>query len=149
MEPLRPRFWEKYALQDLNETEWEKLCDGCAKCCLIKLEDDDRGDVYYTRVACELLNLDNCRCSDYSSRHAKVSACVALSTKYREALAWLPDTCAYRLLDEGKPLPLWHPLLSMDPDSVHRSGNSVMGKVFSACHIHPDELEDHIIHWVN
>lgn len=141
-------FWQTKTLQEMDSKEWESLCDGCARCCLIKLEDADDGGIYYTQVACQYLQQDSCRCSHYENRQEKVPTCLWLTPDNVAELNWLPDTCAYRLIDEGQPLPDWHPLVSGDPQSVHRAGISVKDKVFSESNVHNDELEEHIIHWV-
>jgi len=141
------KFWEEKSLEHLTTSEWESLCDGCAKCCLHKVQDDDTDEVYYTNVACKLLG-DGCRCTDYPHRSEQVSDCIVLSKDNLEVLQWMPDTCAYRLVHEKQPLPSWHPLISGVADSVHTSGESVKGKYISESFIHPDELEEHIIHWV-
>jgi uncharacterized cysteine cluster protein YcgN (CxxCxxCC family) len=121
-------FWTK-PLDELTRPQWEKLCDGCGRCCLVKLEDEDSGEIYHTSVGCDLLDGDTGRCRDYARRQRKVPDCVRLTMKTLEAIAWLPPTCAYRLRAEGKPLPDWHPLLTGDPDSVHEAGVSVRGRV--------------------
>ena len=141
-------FWEQKSLSEMNHEEWESLCDGCAKCCLHKLEDEDTGDVYYTDIACRLLDIRSCRCSDYAQRKAKVADCLVLLPQEVSDVHWLPDTCAYRLLAESQPLPQWHPLVSGDKKSVHTAGVSVCGKVVSEKSIHPDQYEDRIIHWI-
>ena len=139
------RFWEEKPLAKMNKREWESLCDGCGRCCLNKLEDDDTGEIFYTDVACKLLDLDSCRCSDYRHRVKRVPDCLVLNMDHPEYFVYLPDSCAYRRLHEGKPLPDWHPLLNGNADSVHHAGISVCGSCISEEHIHPDELEDRII----
>lgn len=109
----------------MTHTEWESLCDGCGRCCLHKLEDDADGRMYYTRVACELLDISTCRCKDYANRQKTVPDCIQLSVEQAHFFDWLPDTCAYRLLAEGEPLPEWHPLITGDPQSVIDAGISV------------------------
>jgi len=121
-------FWEK-PIEDLTRAQWEKLCDGCGRCCLIKLEDEDTGAIHHTSVACKLLDQGSCRCGDYAGRKKIVPDCVRLTLEKLSKIKWLPPTCAYRLRFEGKSLPSWHPLLSGDPDSVHRAGVSVQGRV--------------------
>ena len=141
-------FWETKTLQQMNREEWESLCDGCAKCCLIKLEDEDTSEVFYTKVVCSLMDEKTCRCTDYQHRHQRVPECLWLTPEYLDTLQWLPSTCAYRLLYEGKPLPQWHPLVSGSTETVHQAGISVRGRVLSEDYVHPDGLEEHIIHWV-
>ena len=117
------KFWEKKSLSAMTQKEWEALCDGCGKCCLNKLEDDETGEVEMTRIACRLLDDQSCLCSQYSIRHQFVPECIVLTPKtLKENMYWLPQTCAYRLLSEGRPLFDWHPLVSGDPASVHRAG---------------------------
>lgn len=144
MEP----FWERKTLTELDATEWESLCDGCGRCCLLKLEDADSGEIAYTGIACRLLDIRRCRCRDYGHRQQHVSDCQVLNPVVVSATGWLPDTCAYRLMAEGKPLPDWHPLISGDPDSVHAAGISVRDRVVSEEFVHPDALADHVVRWV-
>jgi uncharacterized cysteine cluster protein YcgN (CxxCxxCC family) len=125
---MSEKFWQTKTLAEMSETEWESLCDGCGKCCLIGLEDADTGEIYLTDVACKLLDIKLCRCSDYDNRKAKVPDCVKLTPANVAELGWLPKTCAYRLVHEGRPLLAWHPLVSGDPDSVHKANVSVRGK---------------------
>jgi len=143
---LSRRFWERKPLTKLNQQEWEALCDGCGKCCLNKLEDADTGDVALTRVACRLLDDESCRCTQYDIRHQFVPECIVLSPKNLDEHAyWMPQTCAYRLLWEGKSLPEWHPLLTGTPKSVHDAGVSVQGWTVSEFETPEDDWEDHII----
>lgn len=136
-------FWRRKTLAEMTTAEWESLCDGCAKCCLAKLEDIDTGELHWTNVACRLLDLGTCRCSRYAERARLVSDCVQVTADNIEDLFWMPSTCAYRLLAEGKDLPHWHPLVSGDPDSVHRAGISVRGRVISERRAGP--LEHHLL----
>ena len=133
----------------MTPTEWESLCDGCAKCCLHKLEDEDTGNIFITDVACQLLDLESCRCRDYENRFIKVPDCFRLTPENLSQQDWLPETCAYRLLYEGKPLPSWHPLVSGNDQSVHLSGTSVSGRVVTEQSVQPDDMEDHIVHWID
>ncbi len=144
MGEVRPsaKFWER-PLASLDRTEWEALCDGCGKCCLHKVEDEDSGAIYPTNVACKLLDLTTARCRDYRNRRAYVPDCIRLSPKLVEQLDWLPDSCAYRLRLADKPLPEWHYLLSGDREAVHRAGASVVGKAISETVAGP--LENHVI----
>ena len=135
-------------LHEMTPEEFESLCDGCGKCCLHKLEDEDTGDVYYTKVACRYLDHDTCRCSQYSQRQQLVAECAVLTPESVKDTYWLPETCAYRLVAEGLPLFDWHPLVSGDPDSVHAAGMSVAGKVLAENAVAADDLEDYIVRWV-
>lgn len=137
------RFWEDKPLEALDRAEWEALCDGCGKCCVHKLEDEETGELFATNVACKLLDRHSGRCSDYRHRRAYVPECVRLTPKLARTLDWLPDSCAYRLRAEGKPLPDWHHLVSGDPEAVHRAGMSVRGWTVSEAEA--GELEDHIL----
>ena len=137
------RFWEDVPLEKLDRAQWEALCDGCGKCCVHKLEDEETGELHATNVACRLLDRRMGRCSDYKHRHAYVSECVRLSTSNVATIEWLPSTCAYRLLDEGRPLEDWHPLISGDPLSVKRAGHSVSG--WTVSEDDAGDLEHHLI----
>ena len=141
-------FWQRKSLAEMSNAEWESLCDGCGRCCLVKLEDEDTAATYFTDVGCRLLDGQSCRCRDYSHRSEKVDDCVRLTPKVVHEIKWLPPTCAYRLLDEGKDLYWWHPLVSGDPDSVHQARISVRGRVRDCEDDVPDEtLEDRIVDW--
>ena len=143
---LRPRFWETYPLDKLNRAEWEAVCDGCGKCCLNKLEDEDTGEVALTCVACRLLDDQSCRCAQYPIRHQFVPECIVLTPKTLiDNMYWLPLTCGYRLLHEGRPLYDWHPLISGDPETVHAAGVSVRGITIPEFEVDEDDWEDHII----
>ena len=141
-------FWLAKTLQGMTPAEFESLCDGCGKCCLHKLEDDDNGDVYYTNVACRFLDHSSCKCQTYNSRQQAVAACVVLTPSSVRDTYWLPDTCAYRLIDAGIPLPNWHPLVSGDPESTHKAGMSVAGKVLHENSVNLDDLEEYVVRWV-
>ena len=139
------QFWLHKSLEQMNDVEWESLCDGCGRCCLIKLEDDDSGEIVYTNVACRLFNEVRCDCSDYHQRTEQVLDCLVLRPLTAPLLAALPHSCAYRRLAEGRGLADWHPLISGDPDSVHQAAISVRGQVISEEYVHPQQLQDHII----
>ena len=128
--PVKP-FWETKSLAELSDSEWESLCDGCGRCCLIKMEDEDSGEYYFTDVACRMFDAQSCRCRDYARRDEEVPDCVRLTPENAGALGWMPPSCAYRLLAEGKKLPYWHPLMSGDRESVKQAGASVEGRVFA------------------
>ncbi len=138
------RFWETKTLEQMTAQEWESLCDGCARCCLIKLEDIDSGDVYFTQIVCELLDQQTCRCTHYAERSKRVPTCVTLTPDKTRELDWMPDTCAYRMLAEGKSLPEWHPLVSGTPASVIAAGVSVRGQVISETEVPESEWETYI-----
>lgn len=146
--PAKP-FWELKPLAEMTTAEWESLCDGCGKCCLHKLEDEETGDVYYTDVACRYLSAESCRCTHYSERNHLVPECIVLTPADVDVFYWLPGTCAYRLVAEGKPLPAWHPLITGSASSVHAAGISVKGRVTPELSVHPDDYEEHIVHWVD
>ena len=140
-------FWRRKSLAEMTPEEWESLCDGCGKCCLVKLEDADSGAIHHTDVSCHLLDLGSCRCGDYARREEIVEDCVVLTPETVGDLSWMPSTCAYRLLAEGKDLAWWHPLVSGDPESVHRAGISVRGRAVTEARVPDAELEDHIVTW--
>ncbi len=140
-------FWKTKGLEALSRQEWESLCDGCGKCCLVRLEDEDTGKVATTRLACRLLELKTCRCSDYEHRAERVPDCVVLTAGRVHAFSWLPPTCAYRLVAEGRDLPWWHHLVSGSRETVHEAGVSVLGRVISESVVDPDTAVDHIVGW--
>ncbi len=143
-------FWRSKTLEEMTRAEWESLCDGCGRCCLLKLEDEDDGAIAYTRIACRLFDSATCRCGNYDLRSKLVPGCVQLTpTSIREAAYWMPETCAYRRLAEGRGLPEWHPLITGDPQSVHDAGISVQGWTIPEYEVHEDDYEDHIIPGMN
>lgn len=137
-------FWKTKSLQAMSRAEWESLCDGCGRCCLVKLEDEDTGEIHFTDVACKLLDGHSCRCKDYKNRRSIVSDCIKLNARNVGELNWLPETCAYRLLDEGKDLAWWHPLVSGDPETVVKAGVSMRGRTVSEADVRPMDLIDRI-----
>lgn len=145
---VEERFWESKKLTEMSAEEWEALCDGCARCCLIKLRDADTNEILYTNIVCNLLDVFRCRCRDYKNRNTLVPSCVVLSPEVVEKLDWMPKTCAYRLLSEGKNLPDWHPLISGDPESVHRAGISVRHRVILEKDVDITQIEDYIVDWL-
>jgi len=140
-------YWRTKSLEEMTSAEWEALCDGCGRCCLNKLEDWDTGEIVFTSVACALLDAGTCRCRDYENRAAVVPDCVQLSPQAVRELTWLPATCAYRRLAEGRDLAWWHPLVSGDPTSVHKAGISVRGRVISEEGIAVEEYEAFVVEW--
>ncbi|MDR3538355.1 MAG: YcgN family cysteine cluster protein [Acetobacteraceae bacterium] len=139
------KFWKTKQLEEMSPQEWESLCDGCGRCCLHKLRDDDTQALSFTNVACRLLDPDTCRCSKYERRRRFVPDCVSLTPATVREIDWLPPSCAYRRLAEGKDLAWWHPLVSGDPETVHRAGISVLGRFVSERWAGP--LEHHIVDW--
>lgn len=138
-------FYKRKTLAQLDQQEWESLCDGCGLCCLQKLEDEDDGSVYYTRIACKLLDLNTCQCTNYAKRRDFVPDCIQLSPDQAESFKWLPPTCAYRLVSEGKDLPLWHHLVCGDKDAVHHERISQAGRMLSELKVSEDDWEEHLI----
>ena len=141
-------FWKTRTLEQMSPEQWESLCDGCGRCCLVKLEEEDTGAIHATDVACTLFNAGTCRCKDYEHRAIKVPDCVTLTPHEVRTLAWLPPTCGYRLVAEGQDLKWWHPLVSGTPDTVIEAGVSVRGKVFaSEDDVPPAKLVDRVTKW--
>ena len=145
---LRPRFWDRIPLSEMTEEEWEALCDGCGKCCLNKLEDAETGEVAYTNVACRLLDIENCKCTDYANRAKIIADCIVLTADDPEPYERLPDSCAYRRLAEGRGLADWHPLVSGDAQSVQRARISVRGRVISETAVDIEDIEHRVIRWL-
>lgn len=139
-------FWKTKQLHEMSDPEWESLCDGCGYCCLVKLEDEETSELYVTNVACRLLDTETCRCRDYLHRTSLVPQCLVLSPDKPELFKLLPHSCAYRRLSSGLDLEPWHPLVSNDKTSVRRAGISVCDYVISEEYVHPEQLQDHIIH---
>ena len=138
-------FWQTKTLKQMSKQEWESLCDGCARCCLHKLEDEDTDEVYYTDIHCRYLDKGDCSCTVYETRNVKVPECIWLTPEQAESFHWLPDTCAYRLIAEGKSLYDWHPLVSGDPNTVHTSEISLQGKGVPDDKVPEEEWQSHII----
>ena len=128
---MNDQFWKRKSLAEMTAVEWESLCDGCGMCCMLKVQDEDTGDVFYTDVACRLFDIETCRCTDYANRSKKVPDCLVLTPGEKDAYEWLPDSCAYRRLANGQDLPGWHPLVTGRPESVHEAGISMQGKAIS------------------
>ena len=145
MAEIRAKFWERLPLEELNETEWEALCDGCGLCCLVKLEDEDSGRIYFSNLTCALLDGDACRCSDYQNRFSKMPDCRAITPQSLREIEWLPPSCAYRLREQGRLLFSWHPLISGNRESVHEAGISTRGWTISEEGIEFDDYEDYIV----
>jgi len=148
VKPLRPQFWKVYPLEQLSPEEWEALCDGCGLCCLVKLEDEETQEVAYTKVACKLLDCKTARCSDYTNRKQQVPDCIQLTPEKLATIHWLPPSCAYRLLSEGKNLPSWHYLNTGSRQSVMKAKKSATGRCISELDIEEDQIEEYIVRWV-
>jgi uncharacterized cysteine cluster protein YcgN (CxxCxxCC family) len=140
-------FWKVLRLGEMSPAQWESLCDGCGRCCLNKLLYEDTGEIAWTDVACHLLDGETCRCKDYEHRHERVPDCQALTPENVPTLTWLPPTCGYRLIAEGRDLYWWHPLVSGDPETVHSAGVSVRGRTQSEADMTIDDFEDYIVDW--
>ncbi|HEY7866245.1 MAG TPA: YcgN family cysteine cluster protein [Psychromonas sp.] len=141
------KFWEYKTLSKMSDKEWESLCDGCGKCCLNKLIDDETEELHFTNVACHLLHTKSCQCRKYDQRFKLVNDCVKVSLDDIQQFHWLPASCAYRRLAEGKPIPEWHPLITGSKSAMHKGGFSVRGKIISESTIDPEKLEDYIAIW--
>ncbi|MFP3928814.1 MAG: YcgN family cysteine cluster protein [Desulfobacteraceae bacterium] len=137
----KPPFWKVKPLEQMSRSEWEAVCDGCGNCCLEKVEDEESGEISVIPVACEYLDTKTGRCLVYPDRMLVNSECIILTPESLREIPWLPETCAYRLLMEGRDLPDWHPLVSGSPETIHEAGISVRGRVVSGAYIHPDELQ--------
>ena len=144
---MRARFWETKTLEEMTSAEWESLCDGCARCCVVVVELPEGEGPEPTSAACALLDLDACRCRHYADRSQRVPRCLVMTPERARSLPWLPPTCAYRLLAEGEALPEWHPLVSGDPESVERAGISMRGRLIDERHVHPEDLPSMRIRW--
>ena len=140
-------FYETKSLTEMSPEEWESLCDGCGKCCVLKLEDIDTGAIYSTDVGCKLLDCSTARCQQYETRKTHVPDCVVLTPETLGHLSWMPESCAYRRLYEGRGLADWHPLISGTPDSVATAGHSVAGRVFPEGSVDEEDMPDHIVNW--
>ena len=141
------KFWEEKTLSEMTTQEWESLCDNCGKCCLHKLEEEDTGEIFYTSVVCDLIDLKTCRCTRYSERCKLVPDCLNLKQHNFADFNWLPSTCAYKLLADGKDLPAWHPLVSKQPESVHDAGVSIRSYAMKESEV--ECPEDHVIEWLD
>ena len=140
-------FWKRKRLGEMTPEEWESLCDGCGRCCLLKLEDEDTEEVVYTRIACKLLDIGTCRCGSYETRHQKVPDCLRLTPESAGTLEWLPPSCAYRLVANGEDLAWWHPLVSGDPETVHQAGISVRDFAISEKKVRKGRYERFLLKW--
>ena len=140
-------FWKTKSLKDMSPSEWESLCDRCGKCCVVKLEDYNTEKIYYTNVSCKLLCEKTALCKDYINRKSFVPDCEILSPKKLKNLKWMPDTCAYKILDQGGQLPNWHPLVCGNNDEIVKSGNSVKNRVTNEAKIKTKNLQNHIFNW--
>jgi uncharacterized cysteine cluster protein YcgN (CxxCxxCC family) len=147
MGEIEKEFWKNKPLEALTPEEWEALCDGCSKCCLYKLTEDDDSKVRFTNVVCRFMDMETCHCTNYLHRHENVPECIYLTPKLAREANWLPSTCAYRLVAHGRDLPWWHPLKTGNPASALKTGNSVKNKVVSEEDVDPQDLEDMVVDW--
>ena len=146
---MRERFWERFPLDQLSRQEWEALCDGCGRCCLVKLQDEDTDELHFTSLSCRFLDTERCRCTVYEERSQREPDCVRITPALVATMPGLPSTCAYAVLARGEALPPWHPLLTGDRDSVRRAGISVAGQVLSQVLVDEDDYEDYVVRWVD
>ena len=142
-------YWETKSLDQMTSEEWEMLCDGCGRCCLHKIEDQDSGEMFYTNVACRLLDTASCRCQDYPNRRQRVDTCFVITADNVRSINWLPESCAYRRLSEGRGLAWWHPLVSGNTDTVIEAGISVKDRCVSETFVHPDNLPEFVVTWLD
>lgn len=147
MNDERP-FWQTRTLAQMSDAQWESLCDGCGRCCLHKLQDADSGEIAFTDVACRLLERHSCRCRDYAHRSERVPGCISMAPGRHHAVAWLPVSCAYRRIAEGRDLAWWHPLVSGDAESVHRAGVSLRGRCVSEADVPPDDIDERLVSFI-
>lgn len=147
MRPMAEPFWKTVPLEEMSAAQWESLCDGCGKCCLSKLEDEDTGEIYFTTVGCRLFDAGTCRCTDYANRLKKVEDCIRLTPQNVRTIPWLPSTCAYRLVAQGQDLAWWHPLVSGRSETVHEAGISMRGRVTAneSDLAEPEDYFDHMV----
>ncbi|MGL4397677.1 MAG: YcgN family cysteine cluster protein [Hyphomicrobium sp.] len=142
---VKAPFWKTKTLEEMSRAEWESLCDGCARCCLIKLEDEDNGDIHLTRLSCRMLKVSTCRCSNYAERFKLMHDCVEITPEKTRSVRWLPKTCGYRVVSEGRDLAWWHPLISGSPDTVHEAGISVRSFAMTEARVKVENYERYII----
>ena len=142
---MKNEFWRHKSLEEMTQTEWESLCDGCGRCCLVKLQDDETDEVFFTRLSCELLDVEACRCEHYDDRFRRVPGCLNVRDMREEEYTWLPESCAYRRLSERKPLADWHPLLSGNDARVHEMNVSVRQWALSEASVDEVDWQDYII----
>jgi uncharacterized protein len=140
-------FWKQKTLNEMTNAEWESICDGCGLCCLNKLEEWESGDIYFTSIRCKLLDSESCQCSSYPNRWDFVPDCVQLTKQNVDEIPWLPPTCGYRLLNEGRDLYWWHPLVSGDRETVHLAGISARGRTIDETGIDVDDYENYVVDW--
>lgn len=140
-------FWDEKTIEEMSQEEWEALCDGCGRCCLMKLEDEDTGEIYTSDVHCQLLDGESCKCTDYPNRQALVPDCIKLTPQNVRTISWIPKSCAYKRLADGKGLAWWHPLVSGDPETVAAAGVSVRGRTIPEQSVQPGEWEQHVADW--